>query len=75
MSEIKTYNKRNIKRFKGRLATIEYEYAKRGLNYVHKRIGIITANSGIHILFKIRGEDIEHAIKYTQIINIEITKK
>ena len=71
MTEIKTYNKRNIKQFKGRLINIEYVYIKNGLSYIHTRVGIITANSSVHILFKIRGEDIEHAIKYIQIKNIK----
>ena len=71
MTELKTYNKRNIKPFKGRLINIEYVYEKKGLNYIHTRVGIITANSSVHILFKIKGEDVEHAIKYIQIKNIE----
>lgn len=71
MSELKTYNKRKIKPFKGRLITIEYKYTKKGLHYSHERTGLITANSDIHILFKIRAENIEHATKYYQIINIE----
>ena len=75
MKEPKTYNKRNIKPFKGRLITIEYTYTKKSLHYENKRTGIIAANSDIHILFKIKAEDIEHAIKYTQIINIERSKK
>jgi hypothetical protein len=65
-----TYNKRNIKPFKGRLIEIEFIPKIKGAIYPHKLTGEITANTDEHILFRVNKTRPEIPLNYSQIKNI-----
>ena len=70
-----TYNKRNIKPFKGRMVLIEYICQKNNKSYTNKLTGIITANTDVHVLFRINKERNESILRYDQIKEITIPIK
>ena len=70
-----TYNKRNIKPFKGRMIKIEFIPRIKGSKQAHKLTGEITANTSDHILFKVNKTRPEIPLNYSQIVNINSPEK
>jgi len=66
-----TYNKRNIKPFKGRLISLHIKGLKNNIN----QTGEITASTKEHILFNVNKDKVEVIYKYSQITNITEPEK
>ena len=69
------YNKNNIKKYKGKVVSINYSFSKDKITYKNNLSGVITAITTKHILFIVNNDDLEIILNYSQLIDVIILKK
>jgi len=69
------YNKNNIKKYKGKVVSINYSFSKDKIIYKNNLSGVITAITTKHILFIVNNDNPEIILNYSQLIDVIILKK